>query len=184
MAEEIKFTKYEQKQAYHWRDYVRGGKYRKHCDFIRKWVREKNVLDVGAGDGVITYLLRATGIDNEQVAVDIAQTIGVAVSLGDAYNLTFSDNQFQAVTMIDVLEHFSEPEKALAESRRVAPILYIATPERQPDKRVRDRFHVQEWTRDELVDFMTQNHYKLTEPMHFVEEGATMYARFERAYEN
>ena len=53
---------------------------------------------------------------------------GVDVIQGDAYNLPFDDNSFEAVTMIDVLEHFSEPLKALAEARRVAPVLYINTP--------------------------------------------------------
>lgn len=177
---EIAFTKYQTKKGYHWRDYVRGGKYRKHCDFIKKWVTEKNILDVGAGDGIITFLLGAKGIDNEQAAVDIAEAVGVDVSLGDAYNLSFADNIFDAVTMIDVLEHFGEPERALQEARRVAPILYIATPERQPDNRVRDKFHVQEWTRNELVFFMKDNGYKLADKMHFADKGATMYAKFVR----
>jgi ubiquinone/menaquinone biosynthesis C-methylase UbiE len=174
------FTKYQDKHAYHWRDYVRGGKYKKHVDRVCKWVEEKNVLDVGAGDGIITYKLRATGIDNEPTAVHIAQTIGVNVILGDAYNLPFPDNHFEAVTMIDVIEHFDQPEKALAEAKRVAPVIYLATPERQPNRRVRDKFHVQEWTRDELVEFMKENGYQLTGDIDYAKEGDTLYARFER----
>lgn len=177
----MKFTKYNTKQAYHWRDYVRGGKYRKHCDFIKSWVQEEVLLDIGAGDGIITYLLRAKGIDNEEKAVEIANAIGVDVSLGDAYNLPFEDDSFEAVTMIDVIEHFDEPEKALAEARRVAPVIYIATPERQPNRRVRDKFHVQEWTREELFAFMRANGYELTPgSYHYAQAGDTMYARFER----
>lgn len=177
---EIKFTKYRKHGAYHWRQYVRGTKYREHVDFITDWVRENNLLDVGAGDGLITYLLRATGIDNEPDAIRIAKALNVDVSLGDAYNLDFADDSFDAVLMIDVIEHFATPKIALREARRVAPVIYIATPERQPEKPVRDKYHVQEWTRNELVEFMRSNHYYLTEPMHFVEEGATMYGRFER----
>lgn len=180
----MRFTKYETKQAYHWRDYVRGGKYRKHCDFIRKWVTEKKILDIGAGDGVITYLLRATGIDNEDAAVQIAESIGVKVQKGDAYKLDFPDDSFQAVTMIDVIEHFDKPELALTEARRVAPVIYLATPERQPNRRVRDKFHVQEWTREELVNFMKANGYALTGDIHYAKEGDTLYARFERTVSN
>lgn len=176
----MRFTKYEKRKAYHWRDYVSGGKYRVHCDFVKNWVTEVHVLDVGAGDGIITFLLGAIGIDNEEAALKIARTIGVHVTLGDAYNLAYADDSFEAVTMIDVIEHFDDPAKALAEARRVAPFLYIATPERQVDKAVRDPFHVQEWTREELVDFMRENHYQLTGEIHHAQEGGTIYARFER----
>lgn len=180
----MEFKKYEDKGGYHWREYVRGTKYRKHADRVKKWVTEGNVLDIGAGDGVITYLLRATGIDNEPEAIRIAQAVGVNVNMGDAYNLDFADDSFEAVTMIDVIEHFDEPEKALAEARRVAPVIYVVTPERQPDKRVRDKYHVQEWTREELVDFMSANGFTLTGDILKVDEGDTMYARFERSISN
>lgn len=178
----MRFTKYEKRKAYHWREYVRGGKYRQHCDFIRGWVLEKKILDIGAGDGLITYLLDATGIDNEPEAIRIADAIGANVALGDAYNLPFPDNSFEAVTMIDVIEHLGDPEKVLIETRRVAPVLYIATPERQDDRRVRDRFHVQEWKRDELVDLLKKNNYQLTEEILYVKQGDTLYARFERTH--
>ena len=141
---------------------------------------EKNILDVGAGDGLITYLLQATGIEAEETAVNIGKTIGVNIQLGDAYLLPYPDDYFEAVTMIDVLEHFDTPEKALAEARRVAPVIYIVTPERQPDRRVRDKFHVQEWTREELVCFMKENNYQLTNDVHYAKHGDTLYARFVR----
>lgn len=171
---DIAFTKYRDKGAYHWREYARGTKYKKHADFVKKWVREKNVLDVGAGDGLITYLLGATGIEYEQVAVDIARTIGVNVIQGDAYAL---EGSYDAVTMIDVLEHFGTPEKALSEARKVAPVLYIATPERGM---VNDPFHVQEWTREELPVFMAENGWTLDGEVIVTPEHKSMYARFTR----
>jgi len=177
----MEFKKYDEQGGYHWRQYVRGTKYRKHADRIKRWVTEDNILDVGAGDGVVTYLMRAKGIDNETEAVRIAQAVGVDVELGDAYNLSFKDNSFDAVTMIDVLEHFDAPEKALAEARRVAPVIYIVTPERQPNQRVRDKYHVQEWTQEELVEFMSDNGFTLSGDILKVNEGDTMYARFERS---
>lgn len=180
----MEFKKYTDRGGYHWREYVRGTKYRKHADHIKNWVKEKNVLDIGAGDGVITYLVRAIGIDNEPDAVRIAQAVGVDVQLGDAYALPYPDNAFNAAMMIDVLEHFDAPERALQEARRVAPVLYIATPERQPDRKVRDKYHVQEWTRTELVDLMSKNGYTLSGDILVVPEGDTMYGRFNSTIHN
>lgn len=173
----MRFTKYEKHAAYHWRQYVRGDKYRKHADRIKQWVHEKNVLDVGAGDGLITYLLGATGIEYEPTAVAIANAIGVKVLHGDAYMLPFEDNSFDAVTMIDVIEHFDKPEDALREAHRVAPVLYLATPERGM---VNDPFHVQEWTREELPVFLRQHGWVLSSEVDVVPEHKSMYARFNR----
>lgn len=176
----MRFLKYEDKGGYHIRDYIWGRKYRKHADKVAKWVKEKKTLDIGAGDGVITYLTKSHGIDNEAEAVHIAQAVGFNVHFGDAYNLQFADNSFDACIMCDVLEHFEHPEVPLREAWRVAPVLYITTPERQGNK-LRDRYHIQEWTRDELVDFMARNRYKLTDPIEYVPEGDTLYAKFTRA---
>jgi 2-polyprenyl-3-methyl-5-hydroxy-6-metoxy-1,4-benzoquinol methylase len=177
----MKFTKYDTKGAYHWRDYVRGRKYRKHADYIRKWVTEKDILDVGAGDGLITYLLRAKGIEYEETAVKIAQAIGVDVVQGNAYDLPYPDSSFSAVTMFDVLEHFEHPEVALVEALRVAPVLYITTPERGM---VNDPFHVQEWTATELMRFMQYWGWHLTGDILVNYETKSMYGRFERHLPN
>jgi 2-polyprenyl-3-methyl-5-hydroxy-6-metoxy-1,4-benzoquinol methylase len=171
----IRFTKYDERGAYHWREYVRGRKYREHADYIAKWVREKKILDVGAGDGLITYLIRAQGVEYEETAVAIAKAMGVDVVHGDAYHLDFPDSSFDAVTMFDVLEHFEHPEIALKEAARVAPILYITTPERGM---VHDIFHVQEWKRDELPIFMAEHGWILEGEIVVKRETKSMYAKF------
>jgi len=180
MAKEIAFTKYDKYGAYHWLQYEKGGKYKAHADRIKKWVKEKKVLDVGAGDGLITSLLGATGIDNEKTAVILATEKGVNIVQGNAYNLPFSDNSFEAITMVDVLEHFGEPEKALKEAHRVAPVIYITTPERGM---VKDKFHVQEWLKGELPTFMKANGFSLDGEVLVVPEEKNMYARFVRTGE-
>lgn len=172
---EIEFTKYKKHGPYHWRQYVSGSKYKVHADYIKKWVREKKVLDVGAGDGLITYLVGAKGIDNEPVACDLARTLGVEVMYGNAYDLTKHYGKFDAVLMADVLEHYDNPERALAEAAKVAPVLYITTPERGM---VNDPFHVQEWTRDELPVFMQQNNWKLDGLIKVSKHTKSMYGRF------
>jgi len=175
--ERINFTKYEKQGAYHWRQYARGTKYKKHVDYIRKWVTEKKVLDVGAGDGLITYLLGAEGIEYEDKAVEIAKAIGVNVIKGDAYNLPYADDSFDAITMIDVIEHFEDASLALKEASRVAKTLYIATPERGM---VNDPFHVQEWLREELPVYMQSRGWELMGEVVVIPEHKSMYAKFTR----
>ena len=171
----MKFTKYEKRGDYHWRQYEQGHGYKVHADKVKNWVKEKKILDVGAGDGLITYLLGAKGIDNEPTGVMLAQKRGANVVLGDAYSLP--NEEFEAVTMIDVLEHLEFPDKALREARRTAEYLYIVTPVKG---RRKGRFHYQEWMPQELKELVEKNSFMLQE-MEIVEPPAnTIYAKFKR----
>lgn len=174
----IKFTKYEQFGAYHWKQYNDLPKYRAHADRVKEWVKETNVLDVGAGDGLITSLLKAKGIEYEEEGVRLAQEKGADVIQGDAYNLLFPDNSFEAVTMIDVLEHLDDPLKALKEVRRVAPILYINTPPKKDDGTLTDKFHIQEWSPAGLVKLVEEVGYKLDGAVIVYPKEKMMYAKF------
>lgn len=173
-----KFTKYEKWGDYHWRHYDKGTKYKHHADFIKRWVTEKKVLDVGAGDGLITSLVGAIGIDDELSGIKIAQEKGVDVRLGNAYKLEFGDDEFEAIMMIDVIEHFEFPEKALDEAKRVAPVLYIATPIKDIVPGKMDRYHYREWTPEGLVEFMKSQGYRLDDKIH--KRSKTQYAKFTR----
>jgi SAM-dependent methyltransferase len=175
------FSKYEQFGAYHWKQYEGGGKYKTHADRVKEWVTEKNVLDVGAGDGLITHLLGTKGIEYEAKGVRLAQEKGVDVIQGDAYALPFKNDSFEAVTMIDVLEHFETPEKALKEARRVAPVLYINTPPKKDDGTLTDKFHVQEWSPQGLVRIVEKEGYVLDGAVIVYPKEKMMYAKFIRA---
>ena len=173
----MKFLKYQENGGYHYKQYLDGGKFRKHADRIKNWVKEKNILDVGAGDGTITYMLRAKGIDNEMSALAIAKAIGVDVQFGDAYAIPYPDNSFDAILMADVIEHLEDPLKALTEAARVAPVLYITTP---PKGMVKDKYHVREWTPDEFPAYMRKRGWELDGEIEVVPEEKNMYARFTR----
>jgi SAM-dependent methyltransferase len=173
-----RFTKYETRGAYHWKQYADGTKYKAHADRIKAWVKEKNVLDVGAGDGLITHLVGAKGIEYEPEGVRLAQEKGVDVVLGDAYNLQFPDNSFDAVMMIDVLEHLDDPQKALREARRVAPILYVNTPPKKDDGTLTDSFHVQEWSPAGLCKLVEGEGYLLDGSVIVYPKEKMMYCRF------
>lgn len=175
------FNKYAEKGAYHWKEYADvNNKYHKHANRVREWVTEKKVLDVGAGDGLITSLLGAQGIEYEALAVELGRVRGVNIIQGDAYELPFPDDSFEAVTMIDVLEHFEFPEKALAESHRVAPVLYVNTPPKKDDGTLTDKYHIQEWSPKGLVDFVEKNGYVLDGCVTVYPKEKLMYAKFTR----
>lgn len=176
----MKFKWYQRHGAYHWVAYNKRRSYRTHADYVKNWVKEKNVLDVGAGDGLITHLLNAKGIENDEDGVRLAQEKGVDVIQGDAYALPFKDNTFEAVTMIDVLEHLENPQKALQEARRVAPVLYINTPPKQDGQYSIGRYHVQEWSPDGLWKLVEKEGYKIAEPIIVYPESKRMYAKFKR----
>lgn len=180
--EEIKFTKYQTKGDYHWRLYEKSRAWRAHADFIKEWVKEKNVLDVGAGDGKITHLLDIVGIDTDPYGVAIAQEKGARVSIGSAYELDYDTESLDSILMIDSLEHFAEPERAIREARRVIKkYIYIVTPVRKdadkPGERVGE-FHCQEWKPDELVELMKKEGFEAEGEIKITNKS--MYIKFKK----
>lgn len=173
-----RFTKYEQFGAYHWKQYADGTKYKAHADRVKNWVVEKNILDIGAGDGLITSLLGAQGVEYEPEGVRLAQEKGANVVQGDAYALNYSDDSFDAALMIDVIEHFDDPIAALREAKRVAPVLYVNTPPKKDDGTLTDKFHVQEWSPAGLVKLVESVGYKLDGFVSVYPKEKMMYARF------
>ncbi|KAL4863847.1 hypothetical protein BDV12DRAFT_206156 [Aspergillus spectabilis] len=93
----------------------------------------QKILDVGCGPGSITVDLarlvpsgHVTGIeyvsDPLDQARDFAASQGVTnidFRVGDIYSLPFADESFDIVHVHQVLQHISEPVKALRELRRV-----------------------------------------------------------------
>ena len=83
------------------------------------------LLDIGCGTGYTLMELKKRGwktygIEIEKKMVEKAKSLGLdQVKEGDAVKLPWSQNKFDAVLMLDVLEHVREEEKALAEAYRV-----------------------------------------------------------------
>jgi len=89
-----------------------------------------NILDVGTGPGIVAFLLAelghdVTGVDFSdemlRMAMENATHFEVPVEFkhGDAENLPFADKSFDAVVSKDVLWTLPNPEKTIAEWRRV-----------------------------------------------------------------
>lgn len=96
------------------------------------------LLDVGAGPGFLLAAARARGwraegIDPNPWASAHARTqIGVDVRVGTATGGTLEDAAFDAVTMMDLLEHLAAPQEAVAEAARATRpggILAVLTPD-------------------------------------------------------
>ena len=92
-----------------------------------------SLLDVGCGPGTITMDLaelvapgHVVGIDRSNEVIERAREAAEARALsnlsfevGDVYHLEFEDDSFDVVYAHQVLQHLSDPTRALREMRRV-----------------------------------------------------------------
>jgi ubiquinone/menaquinone biosynthesis C-methylase UbiE len=153
-------------------------KYRRHADRVKDWVEEKTVLDVGCGDGKITDMLGAIGIDDDREGIKLALEKHVPCMVGDAYNIEFGDNSFDAVFMGDVLEHMEFPKKCLKEARRVLrKYLYVVTP--IPGMQ-NDPFHYFEPTSEELKELVEKQGFVLEGEILVVPRDKRLYGKFKK----
>ncbi len=85
------------------------------------------VLDVGCGDGLFLDMLaqkgfKAQGVDMSEEGVKKCKAKGLDAVILDATGgkLPFQDNEFDSVTLLDILEHVYAPEELLKEAVRVS----------------------------------------------------------------
>lgn len=173
------FDKYERLGDYHWKEYARRESvYRSYVDGLRTWVAVTGrVLDIGAGDGLITHVLDAEGIELDPTAVQLACAHEVDVIEGDAAALPYDAGSFDVVFMGDVIEHLEDPVPSIKEARRVlrdGSYFYVTTPPRGPSLRP---YHFREYTPAELVDEVARHGFVLSEPTFTAHDR--IHARFE-----
>lgn len=103
----------------------------------RELPENAQVLEVGCGLGFfgesITRDFDYHAIDISEEAIQFAkEQLGLQnVAIGDAYQLEYPDNQFDAVVSFDVVEHLNTPKKFTDEAFRVLKpggIVLISTP--------------------------------------------------------
>lgn len=103
---------------------------------FERWVRPGRLLDVGCGIG---YLMEAgaesgwdpVGVEISDAAVEVARARGCQVHHGDYLDIPFDAGSFDAITMIEVLEHLDRPAQYLrkaARDLRPGGLLYLTTP--------------------------------------------------------
>jgi SAM-dependent methyltransferase len=104
----------------------------------------QSLLDVGCGEGVLTHQWaqqlgesrRVVGIDLDDPALHAEWAKRTAPNLEyrvmKAENLPFADDEFDAATAIEVLEHVPDPEHTVAEMARVAQRWLLVSVPREP----------------------------------------------------
>jgi ubiquinone/menaquinone biosynthesis C-methylase UbiE len=141
--------------------------------FASQYAINKLVLDAGCGAGQgSAYLSRSgaryvVGIDVSSEAIVYARRTfpqnNLTFVVMDALYLGFPDHTFDLVTSIEVIEHLSEPDRYIAEIRRVLRdrgILVLSTPNKlisSPTPGTIWPHHVKEFYPDELYTLLTKH---------------------------
>lgn len=121
---------------------------------------DATAADLGCGDGYFSGQLlergyRVTGVDGSPEAVKLAGDLfrdhsrksEIQFQLGNVLATGLADSSVHVITNLDVIEHLNEPEKLLAEIRRIGKpgaTALIGTPVRITEKPW-DKYHVQEF---------------------------------------
>lgn len=177
---ETTFTKYKKRGAgYHWeqasRSLLRHNAFvSARFDLIEKLIqksniRNKHILDIGCGDGVLAHKLAKLGVgtvvgmDSSPEAITFAKEKCESLPntqfvIGSAYTLPFQDHCFDSVISTEVIEHLENPERMLSEIRRVwngVGAILISTPIRMT-KQPLDSEHVQEFFQEDFESLIRE----------------------------
>lgn len=93
-------------------------------DFVERFARGRDVLEVGCGTGLLLDRFRAfarsaRGVDLSPGMLERARARGLDVTVGSATDLPFEAESFDVACSFKVLPHVREIERALAEMARV-----------------------------------------------------------------
>ncbi len=172
------FGKYERYGAYHWREIqpiptrhnaVLTARYQILLDTVDR--QAQRVLDVGCGDGTLTFALARRyrsvyGIDDALLPLHLADrefsrrnVRAPRLSQADARTLPFPADAFDCVVLADVIEHIAAPDEVIREAHRIlrkGGQIVLTTPRRQDNQPVHE-YHFREYTGTELRDLLAQS---------------------------
>lgn len=105
-------------------------------NFFKKHCNENKLLDFGCGEGhFIDVALKngwdVSGIELSDPAVTICQNFELPVRKLDLFSSELKPNSYDIITMFEILEHLSQPGKAIArleELLKPGGLLYLTTP--------------------------------------------------------
>ena len=136
---------------------------------LNKYVDENaKILDVGFGLGYGLNILsiksrEVNGVDVDVKVLDYCTNTLVGknprlkiLKIFDGYNLPFSDNTFDIVTCVDVIEHVEDYNRLIEEMLRVSiKGVFLSTPNRRPENTNKDGspknyWHLREWSFEEF----------------------------------
>jgi len=173
--------KYKLYGAYHWRWYGRRLTYTRHVDFLKRWVGERNTLQIGAGDGLIVAKLGIKGVDNNLYAHKLAMNRRVKVDCIKGNRLPYEKGQFDSALISDNLASFKNLTQALNETKRViTKYLYIATGIGNKPVYGPGTYH--QWkTPQKLISEVQKNGFKLVGDPIYKVDRKRYYFKFEKA---
>jgi 2-polyprenyl-3-methyl-5-hydroxy-6-metoxy-1,4-benzoquinol methylase len=100
--------------------------FRNRCLVVKKVCKHGRLLDLGCARGTFLSEMKrygnwdVAGVEPDHQAAKYARDeLGLDVFHGELADANFANNQFDVVTMWDVLEHIHNPRQTLAEIRRI-----------------------------------------------------------------
>jgi SAM-dependent methyltransferase len=114
--------------------------FNKYLDLFDKYKDKKGrLLDIGAATGFFLKLAKnrgyeVSGVEMSDHAAKEARRAGIDVITGDLLSNHYPDQFFDIITMLDVLEHFTDPFVELSEVKRILKtkgLLVVNTPNGQ-----------------------------------------------------
>lgn len=135
-------------------------------------VKKPKILDIGCGTGQnvkeFEKLGESWGIDNSKEAIKFCNIKGIKnVKLGNIYKTGFKKSEFDAVTLLDVLEHVEEGE-ALEEIKRILKkdgliLIHVPAFKFLWSKWDEVLHHKRRYTLDSLTKILEQNNFEVLE---------------------
>jgi len=124
LEERIEKERLKYEMAYQGNGYKMGSKRMQHAlNIIKKWPKG-SYLDVGCGRGEMLNAAINLGMTNVQGTELVSYLVSSRsdVVYADGTNLPFSDNEFNYITMLDVVEHIPDEDiyNVFKELNRVA----------------------------------------------------------------
>ena len=119
------------------------GRFHETLDELWAQANPSSVLDVGCGEGVLTYEWAQRLGDKPIVGIDLddpelralwatRERPNLEYRIEEATRLPFGDGEFDLATAIEVLEHVPDPEATVAEMARVANRHLLVSVPREP----------------------------------------------------
>lgn len=148
--------RFERRSLYYWAIYE-GPDPREHALLALHEAAPGRILDVGCGTGEFAQRaahilgLEVAGVDQSQRMVELTRARGIEAVVGDAHELPFAEDEFDAVTALWMLYHLPDLDRGLSEIARVL----------RPGGRLvslhNSEFHLHElWGRDEDASFTAE----------------------------
>jgi 2-polyprenyl-3-methyl-5-hydroxy-6-metoxy-1,4-benzoquinol methylase len=190
------FDKYEKYGAYHWNDIDKTSLKKLFSRSIPTLCRydrllraipddARTIVDIGCGDGALTYLLASREMAREVIGCDMDK-IGIDLARDKVIDLPFSDKitlknksisqceigprSVDAIIMCEVIEHVEDVSELLEEIQKIGRpggVLVITTPRKKRDGSKWDQHHVLEYTEDNLYELISQ-YFPNTTVSHFM----------------